>query len=232
MVRDSGFEGRTPHGRSPNPESRIPSLCAIVDAEAAAQAGWTPIDLARAFLEGGARFLQLRAKQMAGAAFLDTASAIVELARAAAAIVVVNDRADIAQLAGAGGVHVGQEDLAPRDVRMIVGGDAVVGLSTHTVEQLERALDEPIDYVAIGPVFGTVTKPTGYEAIGLGRVADASRRAAARRLPLVAIGGITLDRAASAIEAGAASVAVIGGLLATGDPQRQTREFLNRINNH
>jgi thiamine-phosphate pyrophosphorylase len=188
--------------------------------------------VARAFLDGGARFLQLRAKQLGGAAFLDTASAIVELAGPSGAIVIVNDRADIARLASAAGVHVGQEDLAPRDVRTVVGDDAVVGLSTHTVEQLERALDEPVNYVAIGPVFGTVTKDTGYEAIGLERVADASRRAAARGLPLVAIGGITLESAASVIEAGAASVAVIGSLLATGDPESRTRDFLNRLNNH
>ena len=209
---------------------RLQPLCAIVDAEACARAGWRSLDLARAFLAGGARFLQLRAKQLAGDAFLETASAIVELARPLGAIVIVNDRADIARLAGAAGVHVGQEDLAPRDVRKVVGGDAVVGLSTHTVEQLEKALDEPVSYVAIGPVFGTTSKVTGYEAIGLERVADASRRAAARGLPLVAIGGITLERAASVIEAGATSVAVIGGLLATGDPERQTRGYLNRIN--
>jgi thiamine-phosphate pyrophosphorylase len=236
VVRDSGFEDRSPGtegrirpDRIPNPEARIPSLCAIVDTGAAAQAGWTPIDVARAFLAGGARFLQLRAKQLAGAAFLDTASAIVELARPYGGIVIVNDRADIARLAGAAGVHVGQEDLPPRDVRTVVGYDAVVGLSTHTVEQLQRALDEPVNYVAIGPVFGTVTKDTGYEAIGLERVADASRLAAERGVPLVAIGGITLDRAASVISAGAASVAIIGGLLATGDPESQTRAFLNRI---
>ena len=209
---------------------RLQPLCAIIDAEACARAGWRSLDLARAFLAGGARFLQLRAKQLAGDAFLETASAIVELARPLGAIVIVNDRADIARLAGAAGVHVGQEDLAPRDVRKVVGGDAVVGLSTHTVEQLEKALDEPVSYVAIGPVFGTTSKVTGYEAIGLERVADASRRAAARGLPLVAIGGITLERAASVIEAGATSVAVIGGLLATGDPERQTRGYLNRIN--
>ncbi len=190
------------------------------------RAGWSPIDLARAFLAGGARFLQVRAKHLAGAAFLDTASAIVDLARPSGAIVIVNDRADIARLASAGGVHVGQEDLAPRAVRMVVGDDAVVGLSTHTVEQLERALDEPASYVAIGPVFGTATKETGYEAIGLERVANASRRAAARGLPLVAIGDITLDNARSVVEAGAASVAVISDLLATGEPEKRVRDFL------
>jgi thiamine-phosphate pyrophosphorylase len=210
----------------------FPSLCAIVDVDAAMQAGWTPIDLTRAFLAGGARFLQLRAKHLAGAAFLDTALAIVELARPSRAIVIVNDRADIARLADASGVHVGQEDLPPRAVRAVAGDDALVGLSTHTVEQLERALGEPVNYVAIGPVFGTDTKSTGYEAIGLERVADAARRSATRKLPLVAIGGITLDRAASVIEAGAASVAVIGGLLATGDPEKQTRAFLGRMHDH
>jgi thiamine-phosphate pyrophosphorylase len=119
--------------------------------------------------------------------------------------------------------------LAPRAVRTVVGDDAVVGLSTHTVEQLERALDEPVSYVAIGPVFGTATKETGYEAIGLERVADASRRAAARGLPLVAIGGITVHNARAVVDAGAAAVAVIGDLLATGDPEARVRAYLERL---
>jgi len=216
----------------PGPELRLPSLNAIVDVEAAERAGWTPTDLARAFLNGGARFLQLRAKGLAGADFLDTAAAIVELARPLDAIVIVNDRADIARLAGAAGVHVGQDDLSPRAVRRVIGAGAIVGLSTHSVEQLERAMEEPVSYVAVGPVFGTATKSTGYGAIGLERVADAARRASARDLPLVAIGGITLDRAASVIAAGATSVAVIGDLLATGDPEGQTRNFLSRIGTH
>ena len=114
-------------------------------------------------------------------------------------------------------------------MRKVIGDHAIVGLSTHTVEQLERALAEPVSYVAVGPVFGTATKSTGYDPIGLERVADAARRAAARGLPLVAIGGITLDTADSVIAAGAAVVAVIGHLLATGDPAEQTRNFLSTI---
>ena len=204
----------------------------IVDVEAAERTGWTPIDVARAFLDGGARFLQVRAKHLASGAFLDTAAAIVELARPFDAMVIVNDRADIARLSGAAGVHVGQEDLSPRAVRKVIGADAVVGMSTHTVDQLERALEEPVTYVAVGPVFGTTTKSTGYEPIGLERVADAARRATARGLPLVAIGGITIERAASVIAVGAASVAVIGDLLATGDPEGQTRNFLRVIGKH
>jgi thiamine-phosphate pyrophosphorylase len=141
----------------------------------------------------------------------------------------VNDRADIAALAGADGVHVGQDDLPPRHVRRVVGDRAIVGLSTHTLEQVDAALDAPISYLAIGPVFGTATKTTGYEPIGLERVGSAAQRARARGLPLVAIGGITLARAAFVVEAGAASVAVIGDLLAGGDPEARVRAYLERL---
>jgi thiamine-phosphate pyrophosphorylase len=205
-------------------------LCAIVDADVAARAGWTLVDLAEAFLRGGARFLQLRAKSIGGGLLLDTTRAIVERARSCGATLVVNDRADIARLADADGVHVGQDDLSPAAVRALVGPSAIVGLSTHTVDQIERAVREPVGYVAIGPVFGTTTKATGYERVGLEMVRAAATRAAARGLPLVAIGGITIETAASVIDAGATSVAVIGDLLVSGDPERRTREFLHALN--
>jgi thiamine-phosphate pyrophosphorylase len=204
-------------------------LCAIIDTDAAVRAGWPVIDLVNAFLDGGARFLQLRAKSMPGGQMLETAAAIAGLARSCGARVIINDRADIARLSGADGVHVGQEDLAPGAVRAIVGDNAIVGLSTHTVDQLGRAASEPVSYLAIGPVFGTTTKATGYDAVGLEMVREAARRAGARGLPLVAIGGITLDLAPSVIAAGAASVAVIGDLLSTGDPVRRTREFTETL---
>jgi thiamine-phosphate pyrophosphorylase len=187
------------------------------------------VDLAAAYLRGGARFLQLRAKQASGAEFLDLASRVVEQARATGAAVIVNDRADIARLAGATGVHLGQEDLAPADVRRIVGDTALVGLSTHTVEQMEAAVHQPVTYVAIGPVFGSGTKATGYDAVGLEMVRAAAARARAAGLPLVAIGGITLETASAVLQAGAASVAVIGDLLVTGDPQARVRAFLERL---
>jgi thiamine-phosphate pyrophosphorylase len=204
----------------------LPPLCAIVDAAAAARAGWQLPDLANAFLEGGARFLQLRAKSMPGAEMLDAATRIVRAAHGVGAKVVINDRADIARLSEADGVHVGQEDLSPAEIRAIVGPDAIVGLSTHTASQLDRASSEPVSYLAIGPVFGTTTKDTGYDAVGLEVVRAAARCAAARGLPLVAIGGITLGRAPSVIQAGATSVAVIGDLLSTGDPLKRTREYI------
>ncbi len=187
------------------------------------------VDLATAFLNGGARVLQVRAKEMPAGQLLDTTIAIVERARKAGAMVIVNDRADVARLAAADGVHVGQDDLPPAAVRPIVGGDAIVGLSTHTPDQIEAAVAEPISYLAIGPIFTTATKETGYEAVGFDRLRAAVDRARPRRLPVVAIGGITLERAADLVREGADSVAVIGDLLSGGDPEARVRAFVTRL---
>ena len=157
--------------------------------------------------------------------FLDLAIAVVESASAADATVIINDRADIAALSHAQGLHVGQEDLAPADARRVIGDTSILGLSTHTKDQWESADGEPITYMAIGPVFGTGTKETGYAAIGLDTVRRAAAAAAARGLPTVAIGGITIDNARSVIDAGAASVAVISDVL-KGDPEARVRAFL------
>ena len=202
---------------------------AIVDVEASAAAGRSPLDVVRAYLAGGATFLQLRAKRLGGAAFLALARDAVRLAHAAGARLVVNDRADLALLAEADGVHVGQDDLAPADVRRLVGADPMVGLSTHTRPQLASAVEAPVSYVAIGPVFSTSTKDTGYAAVGLDLVREAAAAAGARGLPLVAIGGITLETAPAVIAAGAASVAVIGDLLIGGDPERRVRAYLETL---
>jgi thiamine-phosphate pyrophosphorylase len=163
---------------------------------------------------------------------LDLTSAVVGLAHRAGALVVVNDRADIARLAGADGVHVGQEDLPPSAVRPIVGPGGVVGLSTHTPEQIDRAVLEPVDYIAVGPVFETGTKATGYAAVGLDRVRYAARQARARGLPLVAIGGITLEMAPLVLDAGAQSVAVITDLLVGGDPASRVKQFVAALAPH
>jgi len=207
---------------------------AIVDADVAARTGWTMTDLATAFLSGGATLLQLRAKTASSAWLLDTATAIVALAHQANAIVIVNDRADIARLSGADGVHVGQDDLAPRPVRQIVdagseGSEAIVGLSTHTAGQLEVALHLPVSYIAIGPVFATATKVSGHPSLGLEGVRRAAVRTGGRGVPLVAIGGVTLDTAPDVIRAGAATVAVISDLVAAGDPAARVRAYLARL---
>ena len=198
-------------------------MYAIVDAEMCARAGREPAEVAGAFMAGGARLLQLRCKTWDSGAFLDLARTVVEDAQAAGATVVVNDRADITVLSGAHGLHVGQEDLTPADARTVIGREKILGLSTHTPAQWNAAVGTPISYLAIGPVFGSSTKHTGYTAVGLDVVSAAA--AAPHRLPVVAIGGITLDNARSVIDAGAASVAVISDLLA-GDPEARVRAFL------
>jgi thiamine-phosphate pyrophosphorylase len=204
-------------------------LNAIIDADAAARAGWRVLDLASACLDGGAAFLQLRAKDAASGWLLETAIAIVEMGARPGAHLVVNDRAEVARLAGAAGVHVGQDDLSAEAARRIVGPQRIVGLSTHTIAQLDAAVHAPVDYVAIGPVFGTASKATGYDAVGLEMVEQAAARAHPLGLRVVAIGGITLEQAADVIAAGADSVAVISDLLSTGDPRARVREYLARL---
>jgi len=198
-------------------------LHAIVDVHVASKAGWAPLDLATSFLDGGARVLQLRAKDLPSGAFLELADALVALAGDYKALVIVNDRVDVARLSGAGGVHVGQEDLPPATAREQLGPEAVVGFSTHTVTQLEAAMSEPVSYIAVGPVFGTSTKETGYTAVGLDLVSAAA--GITIPIPVVAIGGVTLDNARSAIDAGASSVAVISDLL-VGNPAERVKAFL------
>ena len=203
--------------------SSLSGLHAIVDIRVASNAGWQPLDLARAFLDGGARLIQLRAKDLPSGAFVDLSDALVALAKEYKAQIIVNDRVDVARLARAGGVHVGQEDLPPAVAREQLGPSAIVGFSTHTVAQVEGALREPISYVAVGPVFGTATKDTGYSAVGLDLVSAAARLAGS--VPIVAIGGVTLENARRAIDAGASAVAVISDLL-VGDPVERVRAFL------
>ena len=183
--------------------------------------GLDPLALAHACLRGGARLLQLRCKEEASGAFLELADAIVAAARAAGGRLIINDRADIAQMSGAAGVHVGQDDLPVDDVRRLLGANAIVGVSTHERPQVDAALASDATYVAVGPIYGTATKDTGYTARGL----DLVRYAAGRGKPIVAIGGITLQRAPEVIAAGAATLAVISDLL-DGAPEARTRAFL------
>ena len=211
----------------PIPPSVSTPLHAIVDVEAAERSQRLALDVARAFLDGGARFIQLRAKTLPSRSFLELADACLRIARPYQAEVIVNDRADIARLAGAAGVHVGQDDLPPAAARELLGAAAIVGLSTHTAAQIDAALAQPISYLAVGPVFGTRTKATGYDAVGLELVVTAVKRAG--NVPVVAIGGITLDTAASVIQAGASAVAVIGDLLVSDDAAGRVRAYLQEL---
>jgi thiamine-phosphate pyrophosphorylase len=187
--------------------------------------------LADAYLAGGARFIQIRSKQAASATFLSMCEDVVARARTVSATVIVNDRADIAKLSAADGVHVGQEDLDPASARRILGGAATIGISTHSPDQVRAAMKMAVDYIAVGPIFGTSTKDTGYRGVGTALVSEAMAivRDADCAKPIVAIGGITLERAPAVIHAGAASVAVISDLLSTGDPEARVREYLRAL---
>ena len=199
---------------------------AVADADACARAGREPLPVALAFIQAGVRLLQVRGKSLGAAALLELARRVV--AAGPEVRVIVNDRPDLAVLAGAGGVHVGQDDLSPADARSIVGAGRLVGVSTHTLDQARQALDTAVDYIAVGPVFGTATKDTGYAAVGLGLVRDVAALARPRGVPVVAIGGITLDRAVETIEAGASSICIIGDLL-SGDPGVRAAAFIGRL---
>ncbi len=214
----------------------LPSFYVIVDSDVGRAHGWTVPALARACLEGGARLLQVRAKSAGAGELLDLCQQVAADAERFAATVIVNDRVDVARLVKGAGAHVGQDDLPPALARRLLGPDRVLGFSTHTVEQVQAAVREPISYLAAGPVFGTRTKETGYQAVGLELVryaartsAEVSRHTLAPPIPVVAIGGITLECAEAAIEAGAGSVAVISDVLATGDPTGRVRAYIQRL---
>jgi len=192
----------------------------IIDTEVCDSNGIDPRAVASACFRGGATILQLRVKSGSSGSFLELADAIVAEAQTYGATVIVNDRADVARMAGAGGVHVGQDDLPPQVVRLVLG-QGVIGVSTHDERQVDDALASEADYVAVGPIYQTGTKDTGYSARGLALV----RYAAGRGKPVVAIGGIDLARAIDVIEAGASAVAVIRDVI-RGDPEQQTRAYL------
>ena len=157
-------------------------LYAIVDADVCARAGRAPLDVARAFLAGGARWCSCAPRRWRAAPFLDLANAMLEDANAAGGDVIVNDRADIAALSGAPGLHVGQDDLAPARCARGDRRRRRFSASRRTPRSSgSGAASEPISYLAIGPVFGTGTKDTGYEAVGLETVRRASDRGRAQR---------------------------------------------------
>jgi thiamine-phosphate pyrophosphorylase len=188
---------------------RIPPIYPILDTESLAARECPILCAAEAWIDGGAGILQLRHKGHWGRALFDGARKVADLCRARGTIFIVDDRADIAALLGAG-LHVGQDDLAPADARRIIGPDAVLGFSSHNVDQLCAALEEPVDYVAFGPCFVTRSKRNPDPVVGL---AELRRCRGITAKPLVAIGGITRQNARAVFEAGADSVAVIADML-------------------
>jgi thiamine-phosphate pyrophosphorylase len=181
-------------------------------------------------IEGGAAFIQLREKHLSPREFYSEAGEALKVARARGAKLIINDRADIALALGADGVHLGQDDVPPEAARALLGERAVIGFSTHSVEQAIAAARLPVDYIAVGPVFATKSKENPDPVVGLEGLRRV--REAVGSIPLVAIGGVTRENAPSVLAAGADSVAVISALLSPQNPPeitRLTRDFLARL---
>ncbi|MPY89849.1 MAG: thiamine phosphate synthase [Luteitalea sp.] len=205
----------------------LPPLYAIVDVDVAQSAGYGVAELAERYLVGGARWLQLRAKAAGSRELLAWIDAIQAHVATKDACLIINDRVDVALVSGARGVHVGQDDLPVEAVRRVLRPSAIVGLSTHTPAQVDAAVRLPVSYIAVGPVFATRTKDAAYDAVGCELVRYAAERARPR--PVVAIGGITLERAPEVLAAGATAVAIISDLLVGADPEARTRAFVERL---
>jgi len=184
---------------------RLPRVYPLTDVQLS---GLSHAEQVRLLSLGGATLVQLREKQMAGLQFYEQARAAV----AAGVPLIINDRVDIALAVGAHGVHLGQDDMPPEAARRLLGDEAVIGYSTHNVEQAKKALTLPIDYIAIGPIFTTSSKTNPSPTLGLEGLRAV--REAVGNAQLVAIGGISHSTAHAVIEAGADSVAVISALLA------------------
>lgn len=210
---------------------RLPPLYPIVDVETLVRRGISLADFVQQVLAGGAEILQLRDKDGSPRDVLRRAEAVDAASAGFDCLKVMNDRADLALLAGWRIVHVGHLDMPPGAVRKVFGTSAaapvMVGVSTHSAVQVLEADRGSADYIAVGPVFATGTKANAEPVIGLEGV---RRLRVLTRKPMVAIGGITLENAAAVRQAGADSVAVIGGLFAGEDGlERTVRDFLSRL---
>ena len=188
----------------------LPRLYPILDTDVLAARGLALPTAAAALLEAGCGILQIRHKGHWNREAFDRAREVARLCREAGADLVINDRADFAMLLQAG-LHVGQDDLPPRECRKLLGREAILGFSSHNAGQLAAAGGEPVDYVALGPVFRTSSKQNPDPVVG---VEEVRHLRALTDKPLVAIGGITLENALDVLRAGADSVAVIAGLFA------------------
>ncbi len=182
-----------------------------------------PVEQAHAACLGGAAVVQLRAKRASDGETLAWAAAIRRVTREHDALFIVNDRFDLALAAEADGVHLGQDDLPPARIPASLRGQLLVGRSTHTLQQVEAAGAEPVDYLAFGPVFATRSKPSAYDARGPELLGEAVRAAGVR--PLIAIGGIDASNSGRVVAAGAAGVAVISAVAGAEDPVAAARQL-------
>lgn len=200
----------------------LPKVYPITDTKLS---GISHLEQVEKLVAGGATLVQLREKHASSQDFYEAARSVMEFARRANVKIIINDRADIALAVKADGVHLGQNDLPPAEVRKLLGEKAIIGYSTHSAEQAAAASKLPLDYIAIGPVFATVSKENPEAVVGIAGVCEA--RNMVGNIPLVAIGGINFENAGEVWKAGADSVAVIGAIIR--EPEKITKNIKNFI---
>jgi thiamine-phosphate pyrophosphorylase len=183
-------------------------------------------ECAKSLVDAGVRLIQYRNKRASGCELFETSRELAEYLNPIGVHFIVNDRADVAVLAGAGGVHVGQDDLGVEQARRVVGEGKWVGISTHNAGQFRSALETSADYIAVGPISATGSKENPDPVVGVGFVRET--RAMTDR-PIVAIGGITLERAAEVIEAGADSMAIISDILGAENVGQRARQYVDLL---
>jgi thiamine-phosphate pyrophosphorylase len=181
-------------------------------------------DCAQELAAAGVRLLQYRNKSASARELLETSRELVSSLESSRTALIVNDRPDVAALAGAKGVHVGQDDLDAEQARAVVGKEMWVGTSTHNLEQFRRAVATSSDYIAVGPIFATTSKANPDPVVGVELIREVR---ALTDKPIVAIGGITLERAKAVIDAGADSVAVISDILLARNPGERARQYVD-----
>jgi|SRR5882724_442035 len=201
----------------------LPPLYVILDA---ALLPSDPIELTKRMLDAGARLFQYRNKTSSSRELLHASQALCLTVRQHGGTFLVNDRVDISHLAAANGVHLGQDDLSVSAVRKIAGNECLIGLSTHTVQQFEAAVESDADYIAVGPIFPTSGKQNPDPVIGVDFIRTV-RKSTSK--PIVAIGGITLERAREVIDAGADTIAIISDILKAKNPADRVRQYLQLI---
>ena len=180
------------------------------------------VEAARLCFEGGADVVQLRMKDTDGGEMLEKAKAIQEIAQQYCKFFIVNDRLDIAVLAGADGVHLGQTDIPVQEARRLVGDEMIIGASVHNVEQAVKAVEDGADYLGVGSIFTTSTKPDAEQGLGLDAIIDIKE---AVDVPVVAIGGINKGNIRDVIRAGADGAAVVSAIMAKPDIKAAAHEL-------
>lgn len=216
---------RPRHGTKASSGHKVGRLHVITDE--VIQSAHSHIDIARQALKGGAQVVQYREKRPISVGQQSrVAAAVVGLCREYGATCIVNDRPEVAHAADAQGVHLGTQDVAPERARAMLGPRALIGATANNLEQARQALAAPIDYLGVGPVFGTLSKENPASTLGLGAL-DAIARMSP--VPVIAIGGIKPEQVSDVLGAGAFGIAVLSGISGQSDPEAAARRYTHAI---